>query len=200
MFEYIKGTIEEIYENGIVLDNNGIGYDIKVPTSLFNVYHLVGTQAKIYTYLYIREEIIALYGFESKESLEMFKLLITVNGIGPKAAISILSVLSLSDLKFAILSDDSKSIAKAQGVGAKTASKLVLELKDKIKLEDAFENKLAGNSKDSSNQSVAVSEATMALVALGYTNGEALKAITKSGDLEGLDTESIIKLALKNMR
>lgn len=200
MFEYIKGTIEEIYENGIVLDNNGIGYDIKVPTSLFNVYHLVGTQAKIYTYLYIREEIIALYGFESKESLEMFKLLITVNGIGPKAAISILSVLSLSDLKFAILSDDSKSIAKAQGVGAKTASKLVLELKDKIKLEDAFENKLAKNSKDSSNQSVAVSEATMALVALGYTNGEALKAITKSGDLEGLDTESIIKLALKNMR
>lgn len=200
MFEYIKGTIEKIYENGIVLDNNGIGYDIKVPTSLFNVYHLVGTQAKIYTYLYIREEIIALYGFESKESLEMFKLLITVNGIGPKAAISILSVLSLSDLKFAILSDDSKSIAKAQGVGAKTASKLVLELKDKIKLEDAFENKLDGNSKDSSNQSVAVSEATMALVALGYTNGEALKAITKSGDLEGLDTESIIKLALKNMR
>lgn len=200
MFEYIKGTIEEIYENGIVLDNNGIGYDIKVPTSLFNVYHLIGTQAKIYTYLYIREEIIALYGFESKESLEMFKLLITVNGIGPKAAISILSVLSLSDLKFAILSDDSKSIAKAQGVGAKTASKLVLELKDKIKLEDAFENKLAKNSKDSSNQSVAVSEATMALVALGYTNGEALKAITKSGDLEGLDTESIIKLALKNMR
>lgn len=200
MFEYIKGTIEEIYENGIVLDNNGIGYDIKVPTSLFNVYHLVGTQAKIYTYLYIREEIIALYGFESKESLEMFKLLITVNGIGPKAAISILSVLSLSDLKFAILSDDSKSIAKAQGVGAKTASKLVLELKDRIKLEDAFENKLAENSKDSSNQSVAVSEATMALVALGYTNGEALKAITKSGDLEGLDTESIIKLALKNMR
>lgn len=200
MFEYIKGTIEEIYENGIVLDNNGIGYDIKVPTSLFDVYHTVGASAKIYTYLYIREEIIALYGFESKDSLEMFKLLITVNGIGPKAAISILSVLSLSDLKFAILSDDSKAIAKAQGVGAKTASKLVLELKDKIKLEDAFESKLTENTKNSTKESTAVSEATMALVALGYSNGEALKAITKSGDLEGLDTESIIKLALKNMR
>lgn len=200
MFEYIKGTIEEIYENGIILDNNGIGYEIKVPTSLFDVYHTTGVSAKIYTYLYIREEIVALYGFESKENLEMFKLLITVNGIGPKAAISILSVLSLADLKFAILSDDSKSIAKAQGVGAKTASKLVLELKDKIKLEDAFENKIAENSKNSSNNSTAVSEATMALVALGYTNSEALKAITKSGDLDGLDTESIIKLALKNMR
>ena len=200
MFEYIKGTIEEIYENGIVLDNNGIGYDIKVPTSLFNVYSSVGVKAKIYTYLYVREEIIALYGFESKECLEMFKLLITVSGIGPKAAISILSVLNVNDLKFAILSDDSKSIAKAQGVGAKTASKLVLELKDKITLEEAFESKLSATTGNDNNNSSVVSDATMALVALGYSNSDALKAITKVGNIEGMDVQGVIKLALKNMR
>ncbi len=200
MFEYIKGTIEEIYENGIVLDNNGIGYDIKVPTSLFNVYSSVGVKAKIFIYLYVREEIIALYGFESKECLEMFKLLITVSGIGPKAAISILSVLNVNDLKFAILSDDSKSIAKAQGVGAKTASKLVLELKDKITLEEAFESKISATTdKDNSNSSV-ISDATMALVALGYSNSDALKAITKAGNIDGMDVQGVIKLALKNMR
>ena len=200
MFEYIKGTIEEIYENGIVLDNNGIGYDIKVPTSLFNVYSSVGVKAKIFIYLYVREEIIALYGFESKECLEMFKLLITVSGIGPKAAISILSVLNVNDLKFAILSDDSKSIAKAQGVGAKTASKLVLELKDKITLEEAFESKISATTdKDNSNSSF-ISDATMALVALGYSNSDALKAITKAGNIDGMDVQGVIKLALKNMR
>ena len=199
MFEYIKGTIEDIYENGIVLENNGIGYDIKVPTSVLGKYSSIGIEAKIYTYLYVREEIIALYGFESKECLEMFKLLITVSGIGPKAAISILSVLGVHDLKFAILSDDSKSIAKAQGVGAKTASKLVLELKDKVSLEDAFEGKMA-SSDTNDNNSEAISDATMALVSLGYSNSDALKAITKIDNLEGMDTQMIIKLALKNMR
>lgn len=202
MFEYIKGTVEDVYENGIVIDNNGIGYDIKVPSSVTNMYSIIGDTAKIYTYLYVREDIVALYGFESKECQEMFKLLITVSGIGPKAAISILSVLSLSDLKFAILSDDSKSIAKAQGVGAKTASKLVLELKDKVKLEDAFENKLANTLDNSNNNSnnAAISDATMALVALGYSNSEALKAISKIDNVENLSTQQIIKLALKNMR
>ena len=202
MFEYIKGTVEYVYENGIVIDNNGIGYDIKVPTSVTTMYSQIGETAKIYTYLYVREDIVALYGFESKECQEMFKLLITVSGIGPKAAISILSVLSLADLKFAILSDDSKSIAKAQGVGAKTASKLVLELKDKVKLEDAFESKLSSTSTNANNSAnnSAVSDATMALVALGYSNSEALKAISKAGNIDDLNTQQIIKLALKNMR
>lgn len=201
MFEYIKGTVEYVYDNGIVIDNNGIGYDIKVPTSVTDMYSQIGMTAKIYTYLYVREDIVGLYGFESKECQEMFKLLITVSGIGPKAAISILSVLSIGDLKFAILSDDSKSIAKAQGVGAKTASKLVLELKDKISLEDAFDNKLA-ETKDNiaNNNNAAISDATMALVSLGYSNSEALKAISKAGNVDDLSAQQIIKLALKNMR
>ncbi len=198
MFEFIKGTVEEIYENEIVLERNGIGYSIKVSQVLINQV-TKGEIKKVYTYLYIREDIIALYGFESKEALEMFKLLITVNGIGPKAAISILSILSVSDLRFAILSEDSKTIAKAQGVGAKTAGKLCLELKDKIKLEDAFENKLSETNtlKEASN---AVSDATLALVALGYSNAQALKAIAKIDDVNSLSTKQIIKLALKDIK
>ena len=98
MLEYIKGTVEDAYENTIIVENNGIGYDIKVPSGVVATYGIRGMEVKIYTYLYVREEIVALYGFESKEGLEMFKLLITVSGIGPKAAISILSVLNLSDL------------------------------------------------------------------------------------------------------
>lgn len=199
MLEYIKGTVEDAYENTIIVENNGIGYDIKVPSGVVATYGIRGMEVKIYTYLYVREEIVALYGFESKEGLEMFKLLITVSGIGPKAAISILSVLNLSDLKFAILSEDSKSIAKAQGVGAKTASKLVLELKDKIKLEDAFEEKLADTAKTIEDTSVA-GEAAMALVALGYSNCDALKAISKIENVNELSVEQIIKQALKVIR
>lgn len=142
MISYIKGTIEEIGEDEIVMESHGIGYFIRVPLSVVRSLSVSDKIVKIYTYLYVREDALNLYGFLSKDDLSIFQMLITVNGIGPKGAIGILSNLSADDLRFAVLSDDAKAIAKAPGVGIKTAGKVILELKDKLKLEDAFEKKL----------------------------------------------------------
>lgn len=202
MISFIKGELDSIYEDGIVIENGGIGYDIKVPLSVMNELPSTGEEVKIYTYLYVREDILCLYGFLSRDDLQVFKLLITVNGIGPKGALGILSTISPDDLRFAVLADDAKAIAKAPGIGAKTASKLILELKDKLKLEDAFEQKLSKASLDTSSGSSdtnAKNEAIQALVALGYTNTEALKAVRGIDITPDMDTEDILKLSLKKI-
>ncbi|WP_310605146.1 Holliday junction branch migration protein RuvA [Anaerosporobacter sp.] len=199
MISFIKGELDSIYEDGIVIENGGIGYDIKVPLSVMNELPAAGEEVKIYTYLYVREDILSLYGFLSRDDLQVFKLLITVNGIGPKGALGILSTISPDDLRFAVLADDAKAIAKAPGIGAKTASKLILELKDKLKLEDAFEQKLSKVA-DAPNSDVnAKNEAIQALVALGYTNTEALKAVRGIEITPDMDTEDILKLSLKKI-
>lgn len=202
MISFIKGELDSIYEDGIVIENGGIGYDIKVPLSVMNELPSIGEEVKIYTYLYVREDILCLYGFLSKDDLQVFKLLITVNGIGPKGALGILSTISPDDLRFAVLADDAKAIAKAPGIGAKTASKLILELKDKLKLEDAFEQKLSKSSLDTSTGATdtnAKNEAIQALVALGYTNTEALKAVRGIDITPDMNTEDILKLSLKKI-
>lgn len=202
MISFIKGELDSIYEDGIVIENGGIGYDIKVPLSVMNELPSIGEEVKIYTYLYVREDILCLYGFLSRDDLQVFKLLITVNGIGPKGALGILSTISPDDLRFAVLADDAKAIAKAPGIGAKTASKLILELKDKLKLEDAFEQKLSKTSTDSSTSASDVNaknEAIQALVALGYSNTEALKAVRGIEITPDMDTEDILKLSLKKI-
>lgn len=202
MISFIKGELDSIYEDGIVIENGGIGYDIKVPLSVMNKLPSIGEEVKIYTYLYVREDILCLYGFLSRDDLQVFKLLITVNGIGPKGALGILSTISPDDLRFAVLADDAKAIAKAPGIGAKTASKLILELKDKLKLEDAFEQKLSKTATDSSTGASDVNaknEAIQALVALGYSNTEALKAVRGIEITPDMDTEDILKLSLKKI-
>lgn len=202
MISFIKGELDSIYEDGIVIENGGIGYDIKVPLSVMNELPSTGEEVKIYTYLYVREDILCLYGFLSRDDLQVFKLLITVNGIGPKGALGILSTISPDDLRFAVLADDAKAIAKAPGIGAKTASKLILELKDKLKLEDAFEQKLSKVTTDSSTSASDVNaknEAIQALVALGYSNTEALKAVRGIEITPDMDTEEILKLSLKKI-
>lgn len=202
MISFIKGELDSIYEDGIVIENGGIGYDIKVPLSVMNELPSIGEEVKIYTYLYVREDILCLYGFLSRDDLQVFKLLITVNGIGPKGALGILSTISPDDLRFAVLADDAKAIAKAPGIGAKTASKLILELKDKLKLEDAFEQKLSKTATDSSTGASDVNaknEAIQALVALGYSNTEALKAVRSIEITPDMDTEDILKLSLKKI-
>ncbi|MBS5933049.1 MAG: Holliday junction branch migration protein RuvA [Clostridiales bacterium] len=202
MISFIKGELDSIYEDGIVIENGGIGYDIKVPLSVMNELPSTGEEVKIYTYLYVREDILCLYGFLSRDDLQVFKLLITVNGIGPKGALGILSTISPDDLRFAVLADDAKAIAKAPGIGAKTASKLILELKDKLKLEDAFEQKLSKVSMDSpsaTSETNAKNEAIQALVALGYTNTEALKAVRGIEITPDMETEDILKLSLKKI-
>lgn len=202
MISFIKGELDSIYEDGIVIENGGIGYDIKVPLSVMNELPSTGEEVKIYTYLYVREDILCLYGFLSRDDLQVFKLLITVNGIGPKGALGILSTISPDDLRFAVLADDAKAIAKAPGIGAKTASKLILELKDKLKLEDAFEQKLSKVSMDSPSaisETNAKNEAIQALVALGYTNTEALKAVRGIDITPDMETEDILRLSLKKI-
>lgn len=201
MYSYIKGTLAEITEEGIVVDNHGIGYAIWVPGQVFDYLPSIGEEVKIYTYHYVREDMIALYGFLTREDVTIFKMLIGVSGIGPKGALAILSVMSTDDLRFAILSEDAKAISKAPGIGAKTAQRLIIELKDKINLEDAFEQKLANQAEKIEKSPITgvKNEAILALTALGYSQSEALKAISGIEIQEDSQVEEVLKAALKQM-
>lgn len=202
MISFLKGYIEEKSEKSIFLDVNGVGYEVYMPTGSASMLPGVGEEVKIHTYLQISENGIGLYGFLTKDELNVFKLLITVNGIGPKGAVGILSALSANELRLAVLSDDDKAIAKAPGIGAKTAKKLILELKDKFHLEDALEeiaepvNAVQRGGKELNDAHV---EAVQALVALGYSNSDALKAVKLADTGEQKNTEELLKAALKQL-
>lgn len=202
MYSYIKGILVDMEEDLIVVETGGIGYNIYTTGQTFRYLPSIGEEVKIYTYLYIREDAMMLYGFLTKDDLRVFKLLIGVSGIGPKGALAILSVMTTDDLRFAVLGDDAKAISKAPGIGAKTAQRLILELKDKLSLEDAFEQKLANTQlkEESKNHVKGVkNEAVQALTALGYSSSEALKALDGIEITEDTDVEDILKAALKNM-
>ncbi len=200
MLAFIKGQLAQMTEDGIVVENNGLGYEMSVPLSVMNQLPAIGGDVKIYTYLHVREDAMKLFGFLSKDDLAVFKLLITVNGIGPKGALGILSAITPDDLRFAVLADDVKAISKAPGIGTKTASKLILELKDKLKLEDAFEGRLgnqAAMESVSGGGTERINEAVQALVALGYSNTDALKAVRKVPLTDETSVEELLKLSLK---
>lgn len=201
MYAYIKGILAEITEDAIIVENQGIGYEIAVPGQVFDYLPSVGEEVKIYTYHYVREDAILLYGFLTKEDVRIFKMLIGVSGIGPKGALAILSVLSTDDLRFAILGDDAKAIVKAPGVGAKTAQRVIIELKDKLSLEDAFEQKLANQAQKAElNPAVGVkNEAILALTSLGYSQSEALKVLQGIEISPDDQVEDVLKMALKQM-
>lgn len=201
MIAFVKGQLDTVTENYIVVENQGIGYEILVPGSVIQAMPATGNTVKIYTYLYVREDVLQLYGFLTKDQMDMFKLLITVNGIGPKGALGILTVMDVDALRLAILSDDAKSIAKSPGIGAKTASKLILELKDKCHLEDVFhtEDSIVPSASAGTVDSEARKEAIQALVALGYTASEATAAVRKVQGAEQMTVEEILKQSLKNL-
>ncbi len=206
MIAYINGTIEYIGEKKIIIENNGIGYEILVPDSVTGRIGSTGKNMKIYTYLHVREDIMQLFGFLSRDELEIFKLLITVSGIGPKGGLSILSAMSADDIRFAVLAGDAKAISKAPGIGNKTAGKLILELKDKLNLKDTIENALdkgeaaAGvESISADNYTVMRNDAIQALTALGYNATDALKAVRKVEMTEDMTTEKLLKESLKMM-
>ena len=204
MIAFVKGIVEYMEpESGlVVLETGGIGYNILVPAKDFSLIPGRGGELKLHTHLQVREDAMQLFGFMSRDDLSIFRLLIGVNGIGPKAALGILSKFSADDLRFAILADDAKTIAKAPGVGAKTAHKLILELKDKISFEDAFEKKLAHEEARASVQDArngSADEAVQALVALGYSSADALKAVRNVEGAQQMDVEDILKAALKQM-
>ena len=201
MYSYIKGELAEINTDHIVIDVNGIGYMIFIPSQALDYLPAIGEIIKVHTYLYMREDAMILYGFLTKDELEIFILLITVSGIGPKGGLAILSTLSADDLRFAVLSGDSKAIAKAPGVGSKTAQRVIIDLKDKLSLEDAFEKKLEHENEkiNIASNSQVKNDAVMALNALGYSSSESLKAVSKVEITEEMDVEDVLKAALKHM-
>lgn len=201
MIAFVRGEIADITEDNVVLDVGGIGYNIKVSTQTAQRLPGIGKEAMLHTYTCVREDAFQLFGFLTKDELSIFKKLITVNGIGPKGGLAILSVMSADDLRFAIISGDAKAIAKAPGIGSKTASRVILDLKDKVSVEETLikreMNEYAALGENRSLQ--AENEAVEALVALGYSPSDAVKAVKKASAPVDADAEVILKLALKNM-
>ncbi len=203
MYAYIKGTLEEITEDAVVVEAGGVGYHIMVSTATAELLPGIGSEVKIYTYTLVREDAFSLYGFLTRDDLEIFKKLITVSGIGPKGGLAILSVMSADSLRFAVMSGDARAIAKAPGVGVKTAERVILDLRDKISVEDTLRN--VGMAGDTAKDEAGLAdnrmrrEAVEALVALGYSASEAGAAVRKVDAGENATPESILKLALKYM-
>ncbi len=207
MIAYVNGILEYIEEGNAVIDVNGVGYNVNISGSTMDRMPGIGEVVKLYTYTNVKEDAFTLFGFLSRDELNLFKMLITVNGIGPKGGLSILSVMTPDDLRFAIIAGDSTSISKAPGIGKKTAERITLELRDKIKATE--KDMLSGGSVISSSDdglsgegASARDEAVAALVALGYNSSDAMKAVRKvlldNADIAS-DTEVLLKMALKEM-
>ncbi|MCR5624569.1 MAG: Holliday junction branch migration protein RuvA [Lachnospiraceae bacterium] len=207
MIGFVSGTVENIGEKEILINNNGIGYNIIVPDSVVGYIGSTGKEVKIYTYLSVREDAMQLFGFLKQDELELFKMLIKVSGIGPKGAISLLSVMTADDLRFAIIAGDSKAISKAPGIGAKTAGKVVLELRDKVEIDTGIDNENDDNGVGSSQISGDASgdiqkirnETMLALEALGFSPTDAMKAVKKVNITGDMTSEDVLKQALKNV-
>ncbi len=200
MYAYLKGELEGITEEGIVVEVNGIGYNVRMPKEMLPKLPPLHYKVQIFTYTSVREDAFWLYGFLSASDLELFKKLISVNGIGPKVAQGILAVMDADTLKFAIMAGDAKLIAKAPGVGAKSAERIILDLKDKISLDAENLSDIEGDEQTTSNVSgkdFVKNEAVEALVALGYSQYEAAKAVSKVERCEGDTVESVLKAAFK---
>ncbi len=203
MISFIKGYVAETTENSVILETDSIGYEIFMTGTAIEETSRMQDKIKIYTYFHVREDTMQLYGFLSRDDLEMFRLLLNVNGIGPKAAMGVLAAITADELRFAVLSDDVKTISRAPGIGKKTAQKLILELKDKLKLEDAFEKKLNHQAENLSLTDTSLrdsrQEAVEALTALGYSSTNALRAVRQVSEETGEDVEAILKAALKQL-
>ena len=204
MISYIKGRLVETAENIIVVECNGIGYQMLVPLSVIDSMPPCGNDVKIYTHMHVREDLVQLFGFLTRDDLEVFKLLISVSGVGPKAALSILGTITADELRYAVMADDAKTIAKTPGIGAKTAGKLVIELKDKLKYRDindvmdvSGQNSVNVSSK-AADKSI-ISDAVEALVALGYSATDAMKAVRSVDAADYTTVEQLLKLSLKHM-
>lgn len=199
MISYIKGILEDMSPGMVVVDNHGIGYQMMVPMR-GESFPKIGQEIKIYTHMHVREDDVSLFGFLSKEEKEAFELLIGVNGIGPKVGLSVLSTLSVYELKMAVISEDVKTISKTPGLGPKGAKKLILELKDKLSFEELEEDGVGAEIFDTSaDSSDSVMITIEGLVSLGYSKSEAAIAVNKVEDVKDLTPEELLKKALKNI-
>lgn len=187
MISFIRGTVADLTETSVIVESGYIGFEINMTGNALAQLH-IGQEVKLHTYFQVREDAMVLYGFFNKDDLQVFKLLLGVNGVGPKAALGVLAGITADELRFAVLSDDVKTLSKAPGIGKKTAQKLILELKDKLSLEEAFEQKLANEQAGAAAAATgagmtdAKQEAVEALVALGYSSTDALRAVRKVTD------------------
>ena len=199
MIYHLKGTLELCEEGSCVIDCGGVGYKLFISDNTYtSIVGRVNSELKLLTYLQVREDAVELYGFKTTDELSAFKLLITVSGVGPKAAMSILSLLTPDKLSMAIVGEDTKTIAKASGIGAKTAARVVLELKDKIsKQVFAAPSAVGTQSPASFAKSSNLSEALDALLVLGYSRAEAQRAL--GGIDPTLDVTKIIPMALSKL-
>ena len=201
MYAYLNGIIADIEEDNCIIDVNDIGYNVQISGQTMTRLPGIGERVKLFTYTNVKEDALQLYGFLSKTDLEMFKKCITVSGIGPKGALGLLSAMDADDLRFAIISQDVKAISKAPGIGKRTAERLILELKDKLTIDDAMIQKemdayQGGNIAIDDAQK---KEAVEALVALGYGQTESLKAVNAVPGGENMDAGALLKAALKKL-
>lgn len=194
MYAYISGKIADKANNYVVIDNGGMGYKIFMSPSVIEKLPDVGEFQKIHTYYYVREDVISLYGFLTNEELRMFELLLSVSGIGAKSAIQILSSITPSSFALAVISNDVSKIVKIPGIGSKTAARIILELKDKLKTEQAISKN--EQVKEAIHEREKDTEAVVALQVLGYTRKEIEKALEKF-ETQNLTVEEIIRNALK---
>ena len=204
MIGFVRGALENVSEDTLVIDVNGVGYNVHVSTDTASRMPGIGEEVKLYTYTSVREDAIWLYGFLARKDLEIFKKCISVSGIGPKGALSILSVMDADTLRYAITAGDKKAISKAPSVGPKMAERLILELKDKVSIDDdMISNEIAMNSINGGNvaspDSPQKKEAVEALVALGYGQTESLKAVNGVANADSMDAGALLKAALKKM-
>ena len=197
MYEYIRGQFQGISKDYVVIELNNIGYKIFTSGNTMSNMPKVGDEVLLYLEQIVREDFIGLYGFTTREELEMFKLLLSINGVGAKAALSLLSISTVNNLKYAIMMGDEKHITRAPGIGKKTAQRIILELKDKLKPDEltSEEGQLIEGINDNSDYSFKINETLSALMALGYTEKEAQKALEKVD--KTLSIENMIKESLK---
>ena len=194
MLAYIKGELAAVSEDTVVVETNGIGYELFAPATAIMNLPAVGSEIKIYTYLYVREDAVQLFGFITRDELEVFKLLITVSGIGPKGALAILSKVTPDELRIAVATDDVKAISAAQGIGAKTAGKLIIELKDKLKVKDVT----APGKVVESLAGVDAADVKMDVI-LGYSSTEASRAVRQVEGAGGMDADTLLSAALRKI-
>ena len=198
MIGYIKGAVEGISADYILLECHDIGYQIYT-SGMALARITMHQEMKIYTYLHVREDGVTLFGFPTTEELNTFKLLIGVSGIGPKVALAVLSALTVQELALAVMAGDTKTITKANGIGVKGAARLIMELKDKMQVEDAFATTEIPDTTDIATSQDSVQDTVMALVSLGYSDTEALKAIKQVPGADMMDSEQLLKAALKKI-
>lgn len=200
MIAYVKGEIAEISEDNVVIDVGGVGINVRISAREAQSLPAIGQDIRLHTYTLVREDSFSLYGFLTRDDLDIFKKCITVNGIGPKGALAILSVMDADALRYAILSGDAKAIARAPGIGARTAERLILDLKDKVTFDDTMINReISVQQANLQKAEGAMKEAVEALVALGYGQTESFKAVGQIPDADTMDSGELLKAALKKL-